>query len=269
MGVDVCRYRLIPTTNNGVKIGGLSAALSAYQSMFSILFDALSSGPRKTTRISSETMEKTAFDYGYSFAGSVGVAMTIPNARLVGVETTFDEAFRIISELAKASTTAEVLKHARRIGPAPIRSFYRWAEDHLKSKMSADIVWQRGEETKARMLVQDAEFEAIVRVIRETSEEERHDITTTGSLIGIDESRHSFHFKADSGEDYLGTFVCIIDAANPVSIPSRFRANITRVKTIQYAVEEEKDRYEMTDLSPLNPSSLSSIPSLQPESTAP
>jgi hypothetical protein len=251
MGQDICRYRFL-TNGEPAKIAGLANSLLDYQSLVSVLFDAIkTNSPRQTSKISTETLEKTAFDFGYTFAGSIGFALTVPNARLHGLETTLDEAFRLISELVKAAKPDDIREHARRVGRAPIRLLYQWAINHLKSHLSAEVEWGRGARVQARFLVQMPEFKALTEAIAQTSDEERNEIIVTGTIQGVDAATKTFHLEPDSGGDIRGTLAHTIDPSHTVEVPKRYTAKMTRIRVIYYSTEEEKDRFELTNLEPV------------------
>jgi hypothetical protein len=250
LGMDVCRYRILPELSQ-VKLLGLTSALSDYQSLISIVFAAVSGGPKQTAKVSAEILAQTALDFGYSFPGSVGFAFTVPNERLLLIEGNLDEAIRLIGQAAKAQSSAEIRESARRLGIGPIRVLYRWAEGHVKARLSAEIEWRRGKEVRSSLLMQEPEFEILQRAIAETSDEEQREISLTGILIAVDVARRTFRLEPDTGgQTVSGAFAQAIDSAHPVEVPKRYHATLRQTKRVKYSTEEEQVEYELIRLDP-------------------
>ncbi len=246
MGYDYCRYRFVPETG-GVKVSGLASVIGHFQTLVSLVCEALTSGPRMTSKLGAEALAKTAFDFGYSFAGSVGFALTIPNSRLMGVESKLDETFALIAVISKASKPEDIKEHAKKIGRAPMRLIYQWAKDHVHNHFSAEFEWGRGDREHARFLIQESQFDSLARAIDETSEEDRTEIDLKGVLSGANVDSHSFYFKADTGEAISGS-TRIVDESHTVVLPKRYAAKLVRTRKIYFATEEQKDHYELINL---------------------
>lgn len=246
MGADVCRYRFL-LNGESAKMTGIASNLVNYQSLVSVLYDAVKNGPKQNANLSADIRALTTFDFGYTFSGSVGFVLTVPNERLKGLDAKLDEAFKTISQLVKVGKPNEIRDYARRVGIAPIRALYRWANDHLKSNLSAEIELSRGNRKQSRFLVQSAQFQAITEAIAQTSDEERKSISVTGVLCGIDTTKKKFHFTTDT-EDYKGDLALAVDATHPVTLPKEYKATISRIRVIRYSTEEDNDRFELTNL---------------------
>src|SRR5579883_547787 len=124
VGIDVCRYRLL--TEGQPKIAAIAKTMLDYQELISILFDALKNGAKQTAKIGADILAETSLDFAYTFPGSVGFTLTIPNERLLLIESALDECVRIVSRLVKSKVPEDILGYARQFGSAPIRSLFRW-----------------------------------------------------------------------------------------------------------------------------------------------
>ena len=90
LGVDVCSYRLFGGQKLG-RLSGLTRVLSDFQTLVSVIYDAVKSGtPKRRRRVSVDAATETAFDLGYVFPGSLGVVLTMPNERLLLGESKLD-----------------------------------------------------------------------------------------------------------------------------------------------------------------------------------
>jgi len=250
LGLEVCSYRILPDAER-VKVAGLASAIGEFQNLVSMFYDALRNGAKQRATLSLETVRYTSFDFAYAFAGSVGFVFTLPNERTMFDNTFLDEAIRLIFEAARAEKPEEVLQFARRLGPAPIRSLYRWAESHVRSLFSAEIQWKRGKEVRQTALIQGAEFQRLQQVLVETSDETREESVVHGELLGADVDRQTFHLRVDDGPDIRGRFSEVIGYAHTVEIPKRYRATLLKTTRVRYSTEEPEVSHELMRLEPI------------------
>lgn len=113
VGIDVCTYRIFGDRERQT-LRALVQTLGDFQTMVSTVYDAVKSNiPKIRARISPEMIKETEFDFAYTFPGSVGVVLTIPNQRLLGIESYLDETFSEIANMAQAKESSEVLSLRR------------------------------------------------------------------------------------------------------------------------------------------------------------
>jgi hypothetical protein len=248
-GCDVCSYRLIPEGARPT-VMGLTKALGTFQSLFSIVYQALKEGPRRRARLDAQVLEETSFGLGYVFPGSIGVVLTLPNERLLLGETPLDTSIRTIAEIGQLTSSEQIAHYAHQLGPASIRAAFAWARDHAESSFSADVEWLRGEQVRTGIRMNVPRFRELQQIIGETSEQVVEEILVAGLLVGADVPRHAFHLVTDTGE-IRGTFIDTISEAHTVELPKRYSARIKKTTSIVYAVEEEKVSYLLLSLEPL------------------
>ena len=248
--VDVCSYRLIPNENR-LSIAALSRALDRFQTLFSLVYDAIKTGPKRRIRLSTEVTNNTSFGYAYSFSGSVGFTMTLPNEQLLLGETHLDEAMRIVFLMAQAKSSHEIAEFANKLGPPPVRAMYRWANDHIAGDIEASIEWRRKEEIRSSLFVQKPQLEQLRKVIEETSDETEEELDVTGNLVGADVNRKTFHIETEGGGEIRGTFADAISEEHTVTLPKPYGARIRKTTTIVYSTEEERTSYLLLSLRPI------------------
>src|SRR5262245_54431690 len=79
--VDLCRYRLIPDKGNRYPVAALTGALGSFQDLITVIFDAIQHGPKIRARPSADVVQLTSFEFAYSYPGSLGLMLTMPNER--------------------------------------------------------------------------------------------------------------------------------------------------------------------------------------------
>ena len=165
--VDVCSYRLF-TEEGAPSIAALSKVLGYFQTLFSLVYDALKNGPKKRSRLSKEIVNETSLGFGYVFSGSVGMVMTLPKERLLSGGARFDESMKLIFQMAKAANANEMAAFVAKIGRPPVKAIYDWAKAHEDHDLGSDIEWIRQEQVKSKLFIQKPELEALRSVVDET-----------------------------------------------------------------------------------------------------
>jgi hypothetical protein len=240
LGVDVCSYRLF-VDDSRPTLPAVVSALGDFQNLFSLVYGARLEGPKATAHLREEIINESTFGFAYTYTGSLGVVLTLPNDRLLFEEigTRLDETMGSIFKMAKAETSEQLQGFARELGVAPIRALYRWASDHAKAELGANIEWQRLDRVRASVLVQPPEMERLRRAIEVTSDRhETPEIEMTGDLIGADIAAHTFHMKIGTA-DVRGRFGDAIGANHTVVLPRTYKAIMRVTKWVRYATEKE------------------------------
>ena len=247
-GVDVCSYRLFGDDNHP-GAAALARALGAFQSLVSVVYAAVASGERRaTTRVSADVSDATTFRFGYSFPGSVGFALTLPNERLLMGASKLDESMDVVFSLAQALSTEDIRAFARRLGPAPVREMYRWSSTHAVSNLGAEIRWRMGATTKSGLFLQPPEFEHLRATIEATSEATEEEVPLAGMLVGLDTVRRSFHMQFPGGDDLRGALSDNLALTEPARIPAHYRVWLTKTTRTQYSMDMDEVTWELTRL---------------------
>jgi hypothetical protein len=253
--LDVCNYRLLPETSAAnPPILDLANALRHFQTWFTIVYDALKGGPKQRTRVAPEITAETSMHFGYSYSGSIGFILTMPNERLLVGGTDLDKAMESVLEMAKAESSDQIAYFSKQFGPAAIRQMFRWTNDHIAGAMGADIEWRRDATVKARLFAEIPHLENLKKAISETSDEFEETITLRGSLVGLDTARHSFHMKFPDGSEIRGgASEAIGTPSKTVELPVDYTATIRKLTKINYATDSDVVSYFLLLLEPPRP----------------
>jgi hypothetical protein len=247
LGIDVCTYRIFSERERQT-LRALVQTLGDFQTMVSTVYDAVKSKvPKIRARITPEIIKETEFNFAYTFPGSVGVVLTIPNQRLLGIESYLDQTFSEIANMAQVKDSSEVLNFAKRLGVASIRTLYSWAFDHDNLGLGVNIEWRRAKTIRNRLLTQRPEFERLHKTIEQTSEQTVKEREIIGQLEGADVIKKTFHIKSDTGEEFKG-FTDIISESQTVELPKRYKAVIITREQIKYSTEEEIVSHQLIKL---------------------
>lgn len=245
LGVRVCSYRLFPEGTDRQSMMGIGKAMVNFQSWLSVVYDAVKRGqPKETMALSNDVLNETMLDFAYSFPGSVGVVLTIPSRDTILGEH-FEETIDVIAQMSKSHTANDLKKYSRKLGVAPIKAMYRWADELVESDLGADIEWSGKTAERKRLLIQKPELTALRAVIGATSDERSEIYTKTGTMEGFDVKAHSFHFeyKGEKGRviSVFGKYNEAIESALPlpVKVPGKYKVTIQKSVRTKYSTEED------------------------------
>lgn len=235
---DVCSYRMF-NAGDHYKLSGFARALADFQTTFSLTYDALKNGPKQRASIAPEVEAATSFDFGYAYAGSVGVVLTLENERLLLGETLLDEAMAVVFSMAKATNASDVAVFAKRLGAPPVRALYKWASDHVAADMGAEIEWRKERSVQATLLLQQPELERLREAIASTSDERVEYHTFTGTLKGIDIITKRFRLERPDGDVIAGSTGDVVGEGHSVPVPSTQTVRLELTTRIHYSIDKE------------------------------
>lgn len=240
-GIDICSYRIF-ADGGRITLNGVAKALINFQSLFAQVYDALKRGPRRRGHLSEEAVQETSFGVAYTFPGSLGVVLTLQKEAVL-FDGKLDEAIQTVFNMAKVEQSSAIKEYSRKLGPAPIRAMFNWANDLAYAESGIDVKWYRDQQVRSSLFIQKQQFTSIRRALLEESEEEREEFTVAGDLLGADVQRKSFHLRIQRDgkrEDVFGNFSDAISPSHTVELPKMYRATIRRTTKIRYSTEQEE-----------------------------
>ena len=250
--IDVCRYRFVPEQSDRYPLLSLTKILSEFQELVTTVFDAVKTGkPKSRGRSSADIVQQSSFDFGYAAAGSLRIALMVPNERLLLVKSELDRSIDLVFQAMQADDVKDITKLVPIIGVAAVKKLYQLADDHAKYALSADIEWQRKGEVRKRVTVQPPQFEKLRAEINKKSEKKIEAVTVTGRLVGIDVELGTFHMTFPEGEDISGKLAPDYSDGKPAQVPGNCRAKMTKETVIHYSTQEDVETYFLVGLTPL------------------
>jgi hypothetical protein len=243
IGSDICTYRLFSEEGN-IRIASLANALSSFQHLISVTYDAIKHGPKERARIAADVTAETSLEFGYAFAGSTGFVLTVPNERLLAdIPSHLDAAIHTIFEVARAVRPDDISQHVKELGHGPIRAVRSWVDYHVQAGLGADIKWQRQRQERESLLIQPSELIVLRKTIDTTSSETSGQFQDVGELRAANLERKTFSMRFEGPTLVKGTFSDAISEAHAVELPHRYRATITKKVRVNYATDSEDAKY--------------------------
>lgn len=243
--LDVFRYRLL--SDSGYSVLSVGNTLSSFQRWFGVVYDSLKNGPKKRARLSPEAFLESELSFGYSFSGSLGLALTIPSDRTL-FENDLELAIQKLFEMARSDSSDQIAYFSKELGPAPVRALKEWVQNQVDGGFGVAAQWLRGEEVKYEYESNLAHLKDLALAISETSDEIEEEVVLIGELVGADTENRKFHFKTSESEDIRGMMSESISLSMVLELPQRYEATIKSTTFINYATEEETTRYHLSNL---------------------
>lgn len=240
VGTDACSYRFFSDFVRPT-VTPLCAALSDFQTLYSVVYDAIKSGPKKQSRkLPPDVVDESSFFFGYTFSGSVGVVLMFDNEKRELFESSLDDAMQAVFELASARSSADILERGRRLGVSAVRAVHKWASAHAASALGADIEWKKGHEVVSRLLMQVPDLAHLAGIISDTSEVIEETIEFVGRLAGADVDQRRFHLQLDDGTDIKGGFSDMVPADRTFEVGMTHAVTLRKKVRVYYSTEREE-----------------------------
>jgi hypothetical protein len=224
-GLDVCSYRIELNTTDHLSIAGMSAVLGTFQTLFTSVYDSLLKGAKKRIRVGAEAVAATELSFGYTFTGSVGFVMTLPNDKLLLGGTALDDAMKKTLLLIDAKSDDVVQQMVEDLGVGPVRAASQWAENNARNGYGADISWNgRNDQTQSSVRVQTQDLQHLSYMLNSATAREQ--IYYIGELLHVDMTAKTFQMQVND-RIIDGTFTRAISEDHPASIPHIYLATLT------------------------------------------
>lgn len=252
-GRDVCRYRLL---DDRPSLRAFVQALGTFQDAFSQAFESIRKGaPRERRNLSGESTKLSSLQLAYAFPGSFGLALTIPNSRLLFPEmlSQIDRAAVTIFDVVKSNASVSSVETTIKVmGRAPIAAIYDWATVNAVNDTGAGVEWVRGDRTKSSILIQVPEFKIVSESLERISDKTTTEVVIEGVLVGADIWSRRFHFVSlDTDENIRGTFELAISETQQARLPARYRAILRKTTEFRFATNTEFSSYFLERLEDL------------------
>jgi len=251
--VEICDYRIIPEQSTAYAVAGVTAALHQFQEIVTTVFDAMLTKPKQRAKIAPDIVQKTQFDFGFAYSGSLGVVLTIPNDRLLMDEaSTLDKAVAAVFDLLKIETPDGVREAVTHYGAPTVRKLHDWTKTHSQYGMAADIKWKRDSEVRNEVVAQPVEMDRIYRIIEQKQDTTSAPVTLEGSLLAWNTKKRTFLLETADGQSFSGHWAR--DFQSPSisrKVPARYRAHLSKETTIHYAEDREEIKWILNRLSDL------------------
>ena len=247
VGLDLCSYRVEYEDKKSATITSITTALNSFQKLFTQVYDAIVSGPKKRATVAAEIIEQTSFGFAYTFPGSIGFMMTLANEQQLFDQSQLDHAMDKTLDLLKAQSVGQIEQMAAVVGLAAVRLAHTWAVENAKARLGADIVWQRRSKNPIAARIQPQQIATLANAIGQAIAKET--VVKDGELVHVDVIEKTFEMQVDDIR-IKGAFDKAISAQRPVRLPAYYRSTLTVNTKVAVADGEEDTSYFLVSLEP-------------------
>ncbi len=238
--IDVCDYKLIPDDTNAYALSAVTTAWHDFQDILSLVFSSIRSGePKASAKISQDVAETTRLNFGYAYAGSLGIVLTIPNDRFLLSQSQLDSAVQEVFKILESRSNADLVEVKSRFGTPVVRKLHSLSKAHSSYGLGADVKWLRDGLTVDEVTTQAPEFAEICRLIEDESDVTFDPQVIYGTLVAWNTKTKTFVLEGDNGEFVSGRWSEDFDGAVERTIPAPYRAELTKKTVVRYA--EDRD----------------------------
>jgi hypothetical protein len=241
VGTDACSYRFFSDSVRPT-VAPLCSALSDFQSLYWIVYDAIKTGPKARNRkLPPDVLEEASFFVGYTFPGSVGIVLTFDNDMRGRFETALDAAMQSLFELAKARSSTAIIDCGRRLGVQAVKAAHKWASAHVDAALGADIEWLKGHEAIDRLFMQLPDLRELASVIASTTTVIEEDLELVGRLSGADVDKRTFHLALPGSADIRGKLSDGVPTDRIFEVGAEHKVTLRKRVRVYYSTDQEED----------------------------
>jgi hypothetical protein len=248
--VEICRYRLFSGTDKvRYDLKDVASSLLIFQELFSSIYDALKNGPKKRARHSGDLVSETAFEFGFSYAGSLGVALMVDSESML-FGSRYDDTIETFLQATGIENEYDVRDMAKTLGDVVVKKVYDWSRVNFNAGYGVDVGWINSKGLRRGALTDRQRLAKIVSLIGRTSDVELRKFRIRGVLVGFDSKSGRFRFVEHDGPDYSGTLSINFPSLQEWTVNANYIAEIEASSVTHYATQETRNSYALERLEP-------------------
>lgn len=246
--VDLVQYRL-QHPNETYAAGAVSGSLEAFQNAFTAAADRAVNGAKTTAHYSQDIKNDSRLNFGYSYAGSLGMVLSVNNDRSLLDGGRFDAVADVFDQFLNVSNGEQAQSAHRDLGGAAINQLYKWSVANAQWETSVDFLIKRSNGTQRGQHVPHAKFVQLSDIFKVNVEDPPRTFPVSGILVGLDIKLDKFHFVEPDGENYKGNLSEDFQRTH-TTVGERYTAEICERVTRVIATGSEKTSHSLISLTP-------------------
>jgi hypothetical protein len=249
--LDLIEYKIETAAGAFCPSTAVAHALLAFQEMTSCAFDAVRTAPKRLYQPSRENLDLSTFLLTGARVGSLMMmSLSVPNQRLIAIESDLDIAFELVFSLLRIRTSSQLISVQARTGAAALTLAYGWARNSIEYGLTTFISWQKNAAISEAIAILPSDAELLRQTIEDTSLERTDEITAECELLSLDNASSSFVLRTTTGEERAGQLANRFPRG-AWAIYARYTAQLTRMIRIRCATGEEAVRWMLNELTPV------------------
>ncbi len=249
--IEVCNYRLISFDDFQFPLADVSRSCLNYQLLFSQVHDSVRNGPKNNALIGDEAYAESTLQIAYTYAGSLGIVMLAQSQRSF-FEGSLDPSINALFDVVNVKSRSDVQRVVERLGNSVIKRVRDWSAINSQGGFSIDLRWKRSDGANLGGVFEKKDFDLIVDMIGEISDESRDHIRVVGTLVGIDLKSGTFHISSELVPDIRGTLQEEFPRDDSVEVGVNYDCDIIVIEKVRYATGVSEVRFELKRLTAIS-----------------
>jgi hypothetical protein len=244
--LDLLRYKVARSGGGPCPASGLARSIWCLQELITSVFDAV----RSREGESRENAELTALMFASAERGSVVVSLSIPNERLLLVQSDLDVSLQLIFDFLQIRTSGGLRGIAQRVGFKSTAALYLWAETFMEYGLEVSLHWQKTAEWARAASLSLNEALVLKTTIEATYDDLAEAIELDCQLINLDTRNGNFLVETTDGRQITGRLGDEFPRTSGPVLSGLYRATLMRVVRQSYASGEQSAAWILRKLLP-------------------
>jgi hypothetical protein len=249
--LDLVEYRIEVASGDACPAVAVAQALLRFQEMTTCIFDALRTAPKRLYRPSPENVELSTMMVAGARVGSVMISLSVPNERLIAIQSDLDVAFELVFALLRVRSQNQLISVQARTGTAALSRAYAWAQNSVEHGLTTLISWQKNSAVSEAIAISKDDALLLQKTIEDTVLERTDDVERECELLSLDNASSSFVLRMPTGEELAGLLANSFPRG-AWAIHARYLAALSRRLRVRCSTGEETARWTLNALTPYN-----------------
>jgi hypothetical protein len=243
--LEVLRYRILANASQAT-VRTINDLLATFQQAFTITYDALMTATaKKRARASEASISASTLGFAYSFAGSVGFALTLPREMSLLNHEHYN-ALALIQKLSMTRAESDAKAFANSYGLGTVRTIYKWFDAICKTGVDSELQWRGLNDPRMSFTIQVSDAIMIRNLLSGVHDIEHVERSYRGSLVAYDSVRRTFRFVIRNSMVIHGTVAERI--SEQLTVPAPYVVKLRVAIISKYSSEEKEEKFEMIDV---------------------
>ncbi len=247
---DLIRYRIELFDGNAPPAAAVARSVLLFQSLVTAAFDAIRTVPKRLYQPSNESIRLSSLSFAGPPAGRTAIHFTIPNDRLLILESDLDAAFAIVFELLTARAKTAFRNIAGRAGIASVAAAFAWAENAAQHGLTTTITWRKASDERRTISLSHSDALLFRTAIAAIADEAVEPVECDCELLSLDEAAGTFRIENADGATIVGGLADGFPPGGSWTTRRWYTAVLHRATRVRYATGDEIVRWSLRGLIP-------------------
>ncbi len=245
---DLIRYRIDLFDRSAPPAAAVARSVLLFQSLVTAAFDAIRTAPKRLYQPSNENVRMSSLSFASVPGRRTEIHFTIPNERLLILESDLDITFGVVFELLAARAKTLFRNIAARAGIASVAAAYAWAENAAQHSLTTTITWRKASDERRTISLSHSDALLFKTAVEAITDDAVEPLECDCELISIDEAAATFRIENADGETISGGLADGFPRGGSWTTRRWYTAVLHRATRVRYATGEEIVRWSLRGL---------------------